>query len=93
MRIGEVIGTVTLSRVHPSLTGSRWLVVVPFSLAALTEESQADGEDLIVYDDLGAGFGHRVGFSEGGEAAAPFHPVKKPVDAYCACILDQIVIS
>ena len=29
MRIGEVIGTVTLSRVHPSLTGGRWLLVVP----------------------------------------------------------------
>ncbi len=24
MRIAEVIGNVTLSRVHPSLTGARW---------------------------------------------------------------------
>jgi ethanolamine utilization protein EutN len=37
--------------------------------------------------------GSKVGFSEGGEAAAPFYPEKKPVDAYCACILDQIAIS
>ncbi len=37
--------------------------------------------------------GSKVGFSEGGEAAAPFDPEKKPVDAYCACILDQIAIS
>ena len=43
----------------------------------------------MIYDDLGAGVGSRIGFSEGGEAAAPFHPEKKPVDAYCACILDQ----
>ena len=92
MRIGEVIGNVTLSRVHPSLTGARWVVVVPFSLKAL-RDGTPDGEDLIVYDILGVGVGQRIGFSEGGEAAAPFYPVKKPVDAYCACILDQIAVS
>ena len=46
MRIAEVIGTVTLSRVHPSLTGLRWLVVVPFSLEGLDGTGPADGEDL-----------------------------------------------
>ena len=92
MRIGEVIGTVTLSRVHPSMTGFRWVIAVPFSLASLRAGGPPDGEDLVVYDDLGAGVGSRIGFSEGGEAAAPFHPDKKPVDAYCACILDEVVI-
>ncbi len=92
MRIGEVIGTVTLSRVHPSLTGARWVIVAPFSLIAL-RDGKPDGEDLIVFDALGAGIGSKVGFSEGGEAAAPFYPEKKAVDAYCACILDQIAIS
>lgn len=92
MRIAEVIGTVTLSRMHPSLVGARWLVGVPFSLDGLKAD-KADGEDLVIYDNLGAGLGSRIGFSEGGEAAAPFHPNKKPVDAYCATLLDQIVIS
>jgi microcompartment protein CcmK/EutM len=92
MRIGEVIGSVTLSRVHPSLVGARWLIAVPFSLKALKLGSP-DGEDLVIYDDLGAGEGSRIGFSEGGEAAAPFHPEKKPVDAYCACIIDQLNIK
>ena len=92
MRIAEVIGTVTLSRTHPTLVGARWLIAVPFSLKAL-REGAPDGEDLVVYDDLGAGYGARIGFSEGAEAAAPFHPKKKPVDAYCACILDQIVTT
>ncbi len=92
MRVAEVIGTVTLSRAHPSLTGARWLVGVPFSLEAL-RNGAPDGEDLVIYDDLGAGLGHRVGFSEGGEAAAPFLPNKKPIDAYCACILDSIVLT
>ena len=93
MRIAEVIGTVTLSRAHPSVTGFRWIISVPFSLAALKDNGLPDGEDVVIYDNLGAGNGQRIGFSEGGEAAAPFHPEKKPVDAYCACILDQIAVS
>lgn len=92
MRIAEIIGTVTLSRWHPSLGGGRWLIAVPFSLIGLKEE-KPDGEDLVMYDDLGAGAGTRVGFAEAGEAAAPFLPNKKPIDAYCACLLDQIVIN
>jgi ethanolamine utilization protein EutN len=90
MRIAEVIGTVTLSRVHPTLAGARWLIGVPFSLKGL-KAGAPDGEDLVIYDSLGAGVGSRVAFSESGEAAAPFYPKKVPVDAYCACILDQVV--
>jgi microcompartment protein CcmK/EutM len=90
MRIGEVIGSVTLSRVHPSLVGARWLIAVPFSFQALNGSLPPDGEDVVIYDDLGAYVECTVGFSEGGEAAAPFHPEKKPVDAYCACIIDGL---
>jgi ethanolamine utilization protein EutN len=93
MRIAEVIGTVTLSRAHPSLAGYRWVIGVPFSLKALREGHKPDGEDLVIFDDLGAGTGARIGFSEGGEAAAPFHPERKPVDAYCACIIDHLSIK
>jgi ethanolamine utilization protein EutN len=92
MRIAEVIGTVTLSRAHPSLTGFRWVIGVPFSLSAL-RAGKPDGEDLVILDELAAGFGSHIGFSEGGEAAAPFYPEKKPVDAYCACILDRIDVG
>ncbi len=35
MRIAEVIGSVTLSRAHPTLVGARWVIGVPFSLKAL----------------------------------------------------------
>jgi ethanolamine utilization protein EutN len=92
MRIAEVIGTVTLSRCHPSVSGFRWVIGVPFSLQAL-REGLPDGEDVVIFDNLGAGNGSRIGFSEGGEAAAPFHPDKKPVDAYCACILDSVNVG
>jgi len=92
MRIAEVIGTVTLSRAHPSLAAARWVIGVPFSLKAL-REGTPDGEDVVIFDSLAAGNGSRIGFSEGGEAAAPFYPEKRPVDAYCACILDRINIK
>ena len=93
MRIAEVIGTVTLSRWHPSFVGGRWLVGVPFSLKALRDQAPPDGEDFVMFDNLGAGLGSRVGVSEGAEAAAPFHPNKVPLDAFCACILDQVILG
>jgi ethanolamine utilization protein EutN len=93
MRIAEVIGTVTLSRVHPTLAGLRWIIGVPYSLKALEAGLPPDGEDVVILDQLGAGAGARVGFSEGVEAAAPFHPQRKAVDAYCACILDSVSVS
>jgi ethanolamine utilization protein EutN len=93
MRIAEVIGTVTLARGHPSLPRGRWLIAVPFSLAALRALGPPDGEDVVVFDELGAGPGSWIGISEGREAAMPFHPEKKPLDAYCACIVDQLDVS
>jgi ethanolamine utilization protein EutN len=93
MRIAEVIGTVTLNRVHPSMRGYRFVIGVPFRLKALRSDAMPDGEDVVILDQLGAGAGSRIGFSEGVEAMMPFHPERKPVDAYCACILDQIVVE
>ena len=93
MRIAEVIGTVTLSRCHPAIAGHRWIIGVPFSLKALKNDTAADGEDLVILDELGAGNGQQIGVSEGAEAAMPFYPNKKPVDAYCACLLDTISVK
>jgi ethanolamine utilization protein EutN len=93
MRVAEVIGTVTLSRPHPSLKGFRFVIGVPFSAAALRANADPDGDDLVIYDDLGASPGGRIAFSESGEAAAPFYPEKKPIDAYCAALLDTLTIA
>jgi microcompartment protein CcmK/EutM len=90
MRIAEVIGKVTLSRFNPQLKGGRFLVALPMPLVALTEGSSARGEEVIAYDVLGAGPGSLIGLSEGREAANPFGKTKTPIDAYCACLIDQI---
>ena len=90
MRIAEVIGRVTLSRAHPSLKGARFVIALPMPREALVEGSPDRGEEVIAYDDLGASPGSLIGLSEGGEAANPFRPARKPIDAYCACLIDQI---
>ena len=82
-----------MSRSHATLHRARLLLVAPLSLAALRGETMQAGEELVVWDELGAGIGSRVGVSEGREAAMPFHPDRKPIDAYCACILDQIQLT
>jgi microcompartment protein CcmK/EutM len=89
MRIAEVIGVVSLSRAHPAFLGARWKLVRPFSLEAL-RTGPPDAEEVVVFDELGAGIGSKIGISEGAEATMPFRPNKKPLDAYCSCILDSI---
>lgn len=94
MRIAKVIGSVTLSQIHPSLTGAALKLAVPMTLEDLKQpEATPDAEDLVIYDEFGAGTGDCVMLSEGGEAAQPFYPEHKPVDAYNAGILDQIEID
>lgn len=93
MRIAEMIGTVTLSHAHPSLVGGRFPLVVPLSLGNLTGASHERAEAFVVYDELGAGVGCQLAISEGREAAQPFDPEGKPIDAYNAAILDTLHIA
>lgn len=93
MRIGQVIGRVTLSRQHAAFQHPRFLIVRPMTLEALAESSDKRGEELIVYDDLGASPGALIAISEGREAANPFGKRKTPVDAYCACLLDHLEVE
>jgi len=93
MRIGEVIGTVTLSRSCPEVKGAQWKIVMPLALDDLLQERRGKAEELVLYDELSAGLGEWVSFSEGVEAAMPFYPNMKPIDAYCAAILDAVEID
>ena len=90
MRIAEVIGRVTLSRCHLNLKAARYLIAMPMPLVALLEDSPNRGEEVIAFDELGAGPGALIGLGEGREAANPFGNVKVPVDAYCACLIDHL---
>ena len=92
MRLGTVIGRVTLSQQEPVYSGGRLLIVQPLSkeqFGGAPAQPLAKGSSVVVIDQLGAGQGSIVGFTEGAEASQPFAG-PAPVDAYCACIIDQI---
>lgn len=94
MRLGTVIGRVTLSATVPSLEGARWLIVSPFTREQFAQASSSTPTmsrepSLVIYDDLGGGIGHTVGFVEGREAACPFQE-PTPIDAVNAALVDEI---
>lgn len=93
MRIAKVVGSVTLVNCHPTFQGASLKLAVPLSLANLTGEEKPQADMLVVWDDLGAGIDSQIALSEGGEAAQPFRPEAKPVDAYNAALLDEINIE
>jgi len=90
MRIADVVGNVTLNSVHPSLMGYSFKLVTPLSWDNLAGREDERLDEIVAVDELGAGIGSRIALSEGREAAMPFHPEVKPVDAYNAAILDSL---
>lgn len=95
MRLGHVIGKVTLSTAEAALRGGRFLVVQPFGRAQFGGADMtplAKGATVVVYDELGAGIGQVIGFTEGVEATMPF-TVPTPVDAYNAAIIEHVFYS
>ena len=92
MRLARTIGTVTLVEPHPTVRGGVLKVVVPLAAADLARGDGA-AEPLVAWDDLGAGDGQLVAFSEGGEAAQPFRPLDKPIDAYVAALIDRLDLA
>ncbi len=97
MRLGTVIGRVTLSQMAPTLEGGRWLIVSPFSREHFQTTVDAPAvlskePSLVVYDSLGGGVGQTIGFVEGREAAQPFDQ-PTPIDAINAALIDEIFYS
>jgi carbon dioxide concentrating mechanism protein CcmL len=94
MRLGTVIGRVTLSATLPALEGARWLIVSPFTREHFQRGTEpllglSKDPSLVVYDDLGGAVGQTIGFVEGREAACPFAE-PAPVDAINAALVDEI---
>ena len=96
MRVGNVIGRVTLGKTVGSLRGARWLIVSPFTRQQFQQTNQAPAispePSLVVYDNLGGGVGQTIGFIEGREAAMPFDQ-PTPIDALNAALVDNIFYS
>ena len=94
MRVGRVVGRVTLQPLYDTLVGGRFLIVEVQDRHALAGKARRSAESLVVYDHLGAGTGELIAFSESREACMPFYPEKRvPIDAYCSAILDRLVVN
>jgi microcompartment protein CcmK/EutM len=97
MKLGAVIGRVTLCRTLPELEGARWLIVSPFTREHFQRGTEtpiglSKDPSLVVYDNLGGGLGQTIGYVEGREAAQPFEQ-PTPVDAINAALVDDIFYS
>src|SRR5207249_3257530 len=97
MKLGAVIGRVTLSRAVPALIGARWLIVSPYTREHYqrgAQEPLGSGKEpsLVAYDNLGGAVGQTIGYVEGREAAQPFDE-PTPVDAINAALVDEIFYS
>lgn len=75
MKIGTVTGAVWATRKAQCLQGQTFLVV------------QADGEDIVAADQVGAGTGDRVLLATGTVASR--YCMDAPVDAAVVAIIDQ----
>jgi ethanolamine utilization protein EutN len=94
MRVGRVIGRVTLSQSYETLVGGRFLLVAIQDRFALSGHARKTTETLVCYDHLGAAEGDLIAVSESREACMPFYPEKRvPIDAYNGAILDHVVVA
>ena len=93
MKLGTVIGRVTLSRSVDALQAD-----VPHGESVHREQYAAGlnaplamGREfsLVVYDNLGGGVGQVIGYEEGREAAQPFDR-PTPIDAINCALIDEM---
>ena len=93
MRLAKVIGTVTLSHSIAEMEAATLKAVIPLELDEIKKQDTDSPDFLVMWDEMGTRNGDVVALSEGGEAAQPFRPAIKPVDAYNAALLDEIDLS
>lgn len=90
MKVGKVIGNVTLSHADSGFRGGRFIVVSPQGADELTGKNPSDYSNLssiVAYDNLGAGLGDDILYVEGAEAMQPFD-YRTPLDAISVALLD-----
>ncbi|MEM9827978.1 MAG: EutN/CcmL family microcompartment protein [Planctomycetota bacterium] len=90
MKIAVNVGTITLSRSHPGLSASTLRCIhVLDDLSDSPARPHPDADLIVAWDLCGSGQGSVVLLAEGPEAAQPFRPDVKPIDASIVAVLDE----
>ncbi|QDT03225.1 Carbon dioxide concentrating mechanism protein CcmL [Rubripirellula lacrimiformis] len=90
MKMARTIGTVTLSRAHPGLQGAQLRCVEVIESIDQLDTQPLGGEMIVAWDLCGSGTNDLVALAEGPEAAQPFRPDVKPLDASIVALLDEV---
>jgi len=91
MKVGKVIGNVTLSHADSGFRGGRFIMVAPHCADELTGKNpggHSGGWTLVAYDNLGSGVGDDILYVEGAEAMQPFD-YRTPLDAVSVALIDR----
>lgn len=90
MKIARTIGSVTLSKSHDSMKNAQLRLVEVVDSIERIDTQPLGGDSIVCWDLCGTGLGDLVALAEGPEAAQPFKPDVKPLDASIVALLDRI---
>ena len=83
MIIGKVVGSVFSTRKSDKLVGNKFMIVEP------VEKMNADGNQIVAIDIIGAGIGELVMVAQGSAARIGCDMADAPVDAAIVGIIDE----
>ncbi|KAA5540446.1 carbon dioxide concentrating mechanism protein CcmL [Roseiconus nitratireducens] len=90
MKLARTVGTVTLSKAHPSFATAKLRCVEVVDSIDQIDKQPLGGDTMVAWDLCSTGLGDLVALAEGPEAAQPFRPDVKCIDASIVALLDEI---
>jgi len=90
MKLARTIGSITLSQSHPAMRQAKLRLVEVVDSIERIDEQPLGGDTIVAWDLCGTGIGDLVALAEGPEAAQPFRPDVKPLDASIVALLDHV---
>jgi len=90
MKLARTIGSLTLSKSHPAMANAQFRLVEIVESIDKIDTEPLGGETVVCWDLCSTGIGDLVALAEGPEAAQPFMPEVKPLDASIVALLDEV---
>jgi microcompartment protein CcmK/EutM len=90
MKLARTIGSITLAQAHPAMRQAKLRLVEVVDSIDRIDTEPLGGDTIAAWDLCGSGIGDLVALAEGPEAAQPFKPEVKPLDASIVALLDHV---